>query len=75
MIHVLPRRDFEQMKYEMLQLQYVDLGDGSDPTVLGTTDESTHIQYISDLLGTNQRTVQSKEDCTICSPVIVFYYS
>ena len=46
MIHVLPRRDFEQVEYEMLQVQYVDLGLGSDPTVLGMTDRSTHIQCI-----------------------------
>ena len=42
----LQRRDFEQVKYEMLHVQYVDLGDGSGPVALGTTDESTHIQCI-----------------------------
>ena len=46
MVHVLPRRDFQQVKYEVLQVQYVDLGDGSGPVALGTTDESTHIQCI-----------------------------
>ena len=30
----------------MQQVQYVDLGYGSDPVVLGTTDGSTHIQCI-----------------------------
>ena len=44
MVHVLPRRDFQQVKYEMLHVQYVDLGDGSDPIVSGTTDGSTNIQ-------------------------------
>ena len=38
MVHVLPCRDFEQVKYEMLPVQYVDLGNGSDPIVLRTTD-------------------------------------
>ena len=28
MVHVLPYTDFEQVKYEMLQVQYVDLSDG-----------------------------------------------
>ena len=46
MVHVLPRRDFQQVKYEVLQVQYVDLGDGSDPIVLGTTVVSAHIQRI-----------------------------
>ena len=46
MVHVVLQRDFEQVKYEMLQVRYVDPGDGSDPTVLGTTDGSTHIQCI-----------------------------
>ena len=43
MVHVPLRRDFEQVKYGMLQVQYVDLVDGSDPIVLGTAVESTHI--------------------------------
>ena len=30
----------------MLQVQYVDLGDGSDPFVLGTTDWPIHVQCI-----------------------------
>ena len=34
------------MKYEILQMKYVDLGDGSDPIVLGTTVVSAHIQRI-----------------------------
>ena len=46
MAYVLPRRDSEQVKCEMLRVQYVDLGDGSGPVALGTTDESTHIQCI-----------------------------
>ena len=44
MVHVLPRRDFQQVKFDMLKVQYVDLVDGSDPIVLGTTDEPIHIQ-------------------------------
>ena len=46
MVHVLPRRDFVQVKYEMLQVKYVDLGNGSDPIVLSATNMSTHIQRI-----------------------------
>ena len=50
MIHVLPRRDFEQVEYEMPQVQYVDLGLGSDPTVLGQPIyNASAIQF-----GTNQ---------------------
>ena len=37
MVHVLPRTGCEQLKYEMLKVQYVDLGNVSDPVVLGTT--------------------------------------
>ena len=46
MVHVLPHRDFVQVKYEMLQVKYVDLGNGSDPIVLSATNMSTHIQRI-----------------------------
>ena len=46
MVHVLPRRVFVQVKYEMLQVQYADLGDGSNPIVLCTTGESIRIQCI-----------------------------
>ena len=50
MVHVpyKTRKDFfiEQAKNEMLQVQYVDLGDGSDPFVLGTTDWPIHVQCI-----------------------------
>ena len=41
---MLTRRDPEKVKYEMFQVKYVDLSDGSDPIVLGTTAMSTHIQ-------------------------------
>ena len=46
MVHVLPCTVFRQVKNEMHKVQYLDLGDGSDPVVLGTTDGLTHIQYI-----------------------------
>ena len=36
-------RNKVRVKYEILQVKYVNLGDGSDPIVLGTTDGSTHI--------------------------------
>ena len=55
MVHVLTRRNSDQLKYEMLQAQYVDLGDGSDPIVLDTTDGSTQIYNASVIqFGTNQ---------------------
>ena len=41
---MLTRRDPEKLKYEMFEVKYVDLGDGSDPIVLGTTAMSTHTQ-------------------------------
>ena len=44
MVHVLPSRDFEQVKYKIFQVQCIDFGDGSDPIVLGALDGPTHIQ-------------------------------
>ena len=46
MVHVLPRRGFEQEMCGKPLRQYVVPGGGSDPIALGLTDEPIHKQCI-----------------------------
>ena len=49
MVHVPTLTDFEQVN-----VQYAELGDGSDPIALGTTVKSTNIQCSLIQFGTNK---------------------